>query len=137
MQGESVFDDDELLIDRPVKASRIELPKHKPDITQLYTEKAREWHRLQAIADLLPRLQKGLEIVTEWEKRYLAGEIVQVNTSDLMKLTGGTGITVRKQFARFRNQHHRMKVWLWQDVRTFAISRFTRSVFHEYLSALE
>lgn len=134
---DSVFDDEELLSELPVKASRIELPK--PDITRLYTETEREWYRLQAMADLLLKLQKGLKTISQWEKRHLAGESVVVSTTDLMDLTGNARITVRKQFGKFRShgKSHRSKTFGWKDVRQFAISRFTRSVFHEYLSALE
>lgn len=139
MFGESVFDDDDILDSLPpIKGKNAARYSNiSPDITKLYSEANREWFRLQAISDLLPRLHKGLSTIIAYESRLVKGEEVKVNTADLISLLGGTPYTLRKQFKRFHSQVAHWKVWLWKDVRSFVIARFTKSVFHEYLAALE
>lgn len=139
LDDESLIDDELFdILDQPIKVKRIQLSKTRPHATELYSDYELRFHRAQALIDTLASLKKGLADIVQWETQLLNGQDVTVRMVDVMPLMGMKyPASVRKAMAGFNSIKPKWKVWMWREVRSLVINRFTQVVMHSYLAALE
>lgn len=131
---EPMFDGDGILhvVDRFIKSPA------KPHESELYSADAIQFHRAQALYEVMHTFFDGYSRITKWEQRLLKGEDVKVKTSDVQPVLGlKQHASVFQLLSGFQSLNTKYKVWRWKDIRATVIIRFSQVVFHNYLAALE
>lgn len=108
----------------------------RPD--ELYSPEAIQFHRAQALFEIMDTFKTNFGQISDWEKRLMDGEDVKVKPVQLQPILGlKQHQSVHRLFTSIESTHSKWKVWRWKDIRTSVIIRFSQVVFHNYLAALE